>query len=309
MKTCKKHLLKEKHGFHSKYLDEYCQIEMNLSERTILNKRYAFKRLFKYINKCSLNIESCRGYTVHLYKKGWSNVSIGAELKMIKAYVAYLFKRKIIKEDWSQDIILPKVTRKPLNIVSANEAEDIIIVGTNPSNYDHYIHRASKVDQRAALRFILRTGLRLSEMLHMQPKHVNFRTNCFNVISKGGNIDTLPIPNDMRNELWKRRKNDRTFPVTANTLNNTLKRGCRRLVVKEKVTVHTLRHVFCTELLKKGAPLQLVSRLMRHSTVKITDEVYSHFITEDLSHALNTFHPLINNEPGNGSDTSAVYKN
>jgi len=62
-----------------------------------------------------------------------------------------------------------------------------------------------------------------------------------------------------------------------------------------KYTVHTLRHIFCTSLLKRGVSLQIVSRLMRHSNVGITDKTYSHYLVEDLSLGLNK-HPLIKAE-------------
>ena len=83
------------------------------------------------------------------------------------------------------------------------------------------------------------------------------------------------------------------FDVTSKTLNIVIKRGAKELGVASRLTVHSLRHVFCTSLLKNGVPLQIVSRLMRHSSIKITDSVYSHYIIEDLSLALNSRHPLI----------------
>lgn len=98
--------------------------------------------------------------------------------------------------------------------------------------------------------------------------------------------------------LWKvakRKKQDRLFKISHEVMNRTLKRGSSKLNISPHLTVHTLRHIFCTSLLKGGVPLQIVSRLMRHSNVGITDKIYSHYLLDDLKEALGQ-HPLIINQ-------------
>jgi len=273
------------------YIEEYCTIERGLSKKTVKNKRHTLARVREFLRDEELSLGSVRKYTKYLYKNGWVNSSIGSDLKVIKAFVNYLLERKYIKESFSPSIRLPKIRRGQLNIVSAEKAEKIVIEGTKPCKYDHHLHKKAKREHREALRFILRTGLRLSEALRLKPEDINYENKTYVIQSKGGNIDVLPLPHDMIEEL-KTRKGKMVFNVTPNTLNICLKRGCKRLRIHSKLTVHTLRHIFCTELLKNGVPLQVVSRLMRHSSVKITDSVYSHYMIEDLSFALNK-HPLI----------------
>jgi len=292
MKTYTKRLPKERRMLLQGYLNKYCLIERNLSKRTIKNKEYALTRLFLFLGEGPLNIESCRKYTVYLYKQGWSPSSICAELKMIKALINYLEAYEYIKESWAKKIKLPKVKRKLFNIVSAEIAEEIIINGSEPSEHDNGLHQKSKSEHRAALRFILRTGLRMSELLSLKYPDINLKNSIYSVNSKGGNIDILPLPNDMVLEVAKRKYQERLFEVAPNRMNKTLKRGSFKLDIEPHLTVHTLRHIFCTSLLKKGVPLQIVSRLMRHSSVGITDRVYSHYLIEDLATGLK-MHPLI----------------
>jgi integrase/recombinase XerD len=285
---------KEKQVLLQGYLNEYCLIERNLSKTTIKNKKYALARLFRFLGNTPLNIENCRKYTVYLYHQGWTPSSIGCELKMIKAFVNYLERYKYIKHSWSKDIALPKEKRRSFNIVSAKVAENIIIAGSEPGEHDHRLHQGSKSEHRAALRFILRTGLRLSELLSLKYSDINFKNSTYSVISKGGNLDILPLPVDMLWEVAKRKQQNRLFKVSPEGMNKTLKRGSDKLNISPHITVHTLRHIFCTTLLKRGVSLQIVSRLMRHSNVGITDKVYSHYLVEDLSEALNKKFPLIN---------------
>lgn len=283
---------KEKQTLLHGYLNEYCLIERNLSKTTIKNKKYALARLFHFLGDTPLNIKNCRKYTVYLYHQGWTPPSIGGELKMIKAFINYLERYKYIKHSWSKDIALPKVKRRSFNIVSAKVAENIIITGSEPGEHDHGLHQRSKNEHRAALRFILRTGLRLSELLSLKYSNINFKNSTYSVVSKGGNLDILPLPEDMLWEIAKRKQQNKLFKVSPEILNRTLKRGSSKLNISPHLTVHTLRHIFCTSLLKGGVSLQIVSRLMRHSNVGITDKIYSHYLIEDLSLGLNK-HPLI----------------
>jgi site-specific recombinase XerD len=286
---------KEKRTLLQGYLNEYCLIERNLSKTTIKNKKYALTRLFHYLEDKPLNISNCRKYTVHLYNQEWSPSSISAELKMIKAFVNYLERYKYIKHSWAKDIALPKEKRRLFNIVSAKVAENIIIVGSEPGEHDHKLHKESKNEHRAALRFILRTGLRISELLSLKYLDLNLKNSTYSVLSKGGNIDILPLPEDMLWEVAKRKQQNRLFKVSHEIMNRTLKRGSSKLNISPHLTVHTLRHIFCTSLLKRGVSLQIVSRLMRHSNVGITDKVYSHYLIDDLCKGLNK-HPLLAHE-------------
>jgi len=225
------------------YLDVYCTIEQGLSKRTVGNKRHTLVRLGKFLNNKELNFKSVRDYTKYLYKSGWVNSSIGADLKVIKAFINYLSERNYIEDSFSSNIKLPKVRRGQLNIVSAELAEKIVIEGTTPCEYDNHLHKKAKREHREALRFILRTGLRLSELLRLKPEDINYENKTYIIQSKGGNIDILPLPNDMIEEL-KKRRGEKVFNVTPNTLNICLKRGCKRLKIHSKLTVHTLRHIY-----------------------------------------------------------------
>ncbi len=284
------------------YLDGYCLIERDLTPKTIKGKRGTLNRVINFLDKASLNLETCRGYGKHLFERKWQPISIRSELKIIKAFARYLFDREHITEDWSGKIVLPKVRRKQLAIIPAELAEQAIIAGTNPAGTNH---KSCRLEHREALQFVIRTGLRISELLKLKPGDINFENRTFVVQSKGRNTDLLPLPTDMIKGLERRKTNKRLFKVTAKTLNRCLWRGCQNLQIHSKVTVHSLRHIFCTELLTSGISLQVVSRLMRHSSVGVTDAVYSHYLVEDLSLALNYNHPLIIG----GLDVDDMYTN
>jgi len=274
------------------YLKDY-SLELGLSEATVYSKRGTLRRFIKWLGSKQFSAKSCREWVRRLNDKGYKSESIKHEVRVIRATIRFLYKRKFIDKDFALEIPSPKVPRKQLEIVPAEVAEKIIIAGTTPGKGDNCINKKRKKEYRQALRFVLRTGLRSRELRDLRGKDINLEEETYFVRSKSGSIDVLPIPKDMLGELKKRKDRVQLFKVTAKTLNNSLKRGCKRLDISTKVRTHTLRHIFCTSLLKRGVPLQIVSRLMRHSSVAITDKVYSHYQIDDLRHSLNSSHPLI----------------
>lgn len=52
-----------------------------------------------------------------------------------------------------------------------------------------------------------------------------------------------------------------------------------------KVVPHTLRHTFCTNMIRAGLDAKSVQYLMGHATAEITLNVYTHFKFEDVKRA------------------------
>lgn len=64
------------------------------------------------------------------------------------------------------------------------------------------------------------------------------------------------------------------------------KRMRRVRAVPLKFRFHDLRHTCGTNLIKAGVPLSHVSRILRHSSIRVTDDVYGHLGVEDLREAI-----------------------
>lgn len=46
---------------------------------------------------------------------------------------------------------------------------------------------------------------------------------------------------------------------------------------------HCTRHTYATEYLRRGGKIEMLSRILGHSSVAVTDEAYAHLVTEDLA--------------------------
>lgn len=65
-----------------------------------------------------------------------------------------------------------------------------------------------------------------------------------------------------------------------------------------KIRIHDLRHTFATLHLSSGSPLQWVSRQLGHASVKITADVYYHYLPDPHESSRSNILPSINLVPG-----------
>lgn len=279
------------------FVEKY-STELNLQQTTVKNKRNAMKRLQSFHGNRSFSLETAREFIADLQKKGWTPSSIRAEIKVLRAFCAFCVDRGLISENFCKKITIPKIHKKVRQFVSEEVAEQIIITGTEKTRFDNLLAQFAKDEMRIALRFMLRTGIRISELKKMRGKDLNLDDEQPNFVvhSKGGNAEVLPQPYDMIEELRPRVKQEKVFTVSESGCNRVLGRGARNLKVN-KITCHSLRHIFSLSRLRKREPLQLVSRALRHSSVSITDSYYSEFMLNDLVPVVNNSDVILNTVP------------
>ncbi|MBR1925883.1 MAG: site-specific integrase [Clostridia bacterium] len=81
-------------------------------------------------------------------------------------------------------------------------------------------------------------------------------------------------------------------PIDPKNLNKWLKEFESKNNLR-LVTCHGLRHTYCSMLLSQNVPIQTVSRYMGHSDSAVTLKVYSHFMPETQTQAVNALNNII----------------
>jgi len=275
----------------SEYIELDAQIK-GLTQRSIKNRRNSLGRFFRFSGDIELTLDVYLAYVSDMKGRGLSLNSIRQELRVLKALVRWFYRKGYLDEDLSLEIPLIKVPRKMVDVLPLEVIEKVIGAGTKAGKGDNSINKGLKIEARDALTLILYTGIRVSELLRLKGKDINLADKTFVVRGKSGNDELLPLAEPLLPMLKKRLGNDRLFFVTSSHLNTCLKRGCDRLDIKLSIRCHGLRHSFSTSMLQRNASLQFVSRLLRHSSVKMTDQVYSHLLVDDMRRVLNSYHPL-----------------
>ena len=68
-------------------------------------------------------------------------------------------------------------------------------------------------------------------------------------------------------------------------LSSNLERSVRAILNNaglDRYGIHALRHTFASNLFRKGVDIKIISKLLGHSTVKITYDIYVHLFEEDM---------------------------
>ena len=80
---------------------------------------------------------------------------------------------------------------------------------------------------------------------------------------------------------------DKGMVLSQNTLRRKLSQACTKLGIGHH-TIHDIRHTTASLLLSRGVPLLYVSKVLGHSSPKITLDVYSHYMSSENRGMINT---------------------
>ncbi len=135
------------------------------------------------------------------------------------------------------------------------------------------------------LNFMLGTGLRLEEAFTIKPsKDINLINKSISVIGKGNKLRVIPIlGNDLLNLIMTQLSTmevDSLWPYVSRTYQQWLSNACEKAEV-ESLSPHILRHTFATRYLAGGGDIFILSQILGHATVGVTQKVYAHLQVQD----------------------------
>jgi integrase/recombinase XerD len=82
-------------------------------------------------------------------------------------------------------------------------------------------------------------------------------------------------------------------PLDITTVNYTLKKRAVAIGLKKRVYNHLFRHSFINLMLRGGAKIHEVSRLVGHKSIETTNAHYVHVMVEELNDVLHSYHPAL----------------
>jgi integrase/recombinase XerD len=135
------------------------------------------------------------------------------------------------------------------------------------------------------LRTIYASGLRLSEALALEARHIDSQRMLLRVLGKGQKERVIPLSPQLLAELrayWVKVRPKRwLFPgkdKERQLCASAVQRGCQKICREQglaRITPHTLRHCYATHLLELGTDLRTIQALLGHFRVGTT-ALYTH---------------------------------
>jgi integrase/recombinase XerD len=139
------------------------------------------------------------------------------------------------------------------------------------------------------LRFMWRTGVRVSEVINVTPRDIEFKNVVVNIRkAKGGRQRRVPLDEETLKMvsdyvLAQNIPEDRPiFPIQRNRVFNIVKKYGNMTGIR--IHPHTLRHSFAIHLVRSGTDLRRVQLMLGHTSLSIT-QIYLQFNDNDLREA------------------------
>lgn len=284
----------------------FLKIERGLSDNTIQSYTRDIKKLVRFINEKNISMspakiveETIQQFIYEIAKK----VNPRSQARIIsglRSFFDYLVFENYRETNPTDLIETPKIGRKLPDTLSDQEIVKLI------SSID--LSKSQGERNRTILETMYGCGLRVSEVISLRLSDLFFDEGFIRVVGKGSKERFVPIHNQAKkyihfyiNEIRPHLSIDKKYEDTL-FLNRRGKGLSRQMIfmllknlatkaqIGKKISPHTLRHSFATELLKGGADLRAIQQILGHESITTT-EVYVHLDKTYLKEILETYHP------------------
>ena len=284
---------------------DYLQYERNYSEETIKSYREDLRQFEEFAREeigdsapSEVKAELVREWIVSLMGRGYTSTSINRKLSSLRSFYKFLLRKGEVAVNPLQKITGPK-NKKPLPAFLRESDMDRLLDEVDFGEgfkgcRDHMI-----------IEMFYATGVRLSELIGLDNKDVDFSSSLIKVTGKRNKQRLIPFGEelkiamteyvDVRNEAVPVRTDaffvrENGARLSRSIVENIVKRNLSKVVTLKKRSPHVLRHTFATTMLNHDAELGAIKELLGHESLATT-EVYTHTTFEELKKVYNLAHP------------------
>jgi len=243
-----------------------------------------------------------RRYLAELSRARYASKTINRHLSALRTLYKWLLSEGYAKTDAAAALSSKKVAKTlPATI---NDADVRALLATCD------LTTAVGMRDDAMLELMYASGARISEVSALDVRDVDFGQKQVRLFGKGSKERIVPLYDAAlyavhryigvaRGELLAARKgaddgalflSTRGNRMSADSMRKTFERHAVQAGVSGKVTPHTMRHTFATELLSGGADLKSVQELLGHESLSTT-QIYTHLSIDRLKDAARQAHP------------------
>jgi len=215
-------------------------------------------------------------YADYIALQGYKPKTMHNKMATVRSFVRFLYS-KDLSSIRPESVELPKSVSPEANFLSPDEQDKLLSVIKKPRDL-------------AIVRVMIASGARVSELTNL--KYDDFYVDSIVIQhGKGGKSRptflTTRASDSLQNYLKTKRRTEYLF---TNSFSEKLSRQYVARIVSQyasdagigkKVTPHTLRHTFATNMLQNGARVEIVQPLMGHANIRTT-LIYAHFTNNYL---------------------------
>lgn len=225
-------------------------------------------------------------------------------LRLFKRYIQHLKRDKSVSQNYIylvtvvvkkflefnhvfflDEVSAPKRTKSLPKSLNEKEVNDLInSVEYNPES-DNDGQKIIKLRDKLILTLLYSSGLRVSELVNLIVKDIDFEERTILIRGKGDKdrvvlfdknakpliLEYLNLRNASSKYLFTNRRGN---PLTTRYVQIMIKKYGEKAGITKKVTPHVLRHSYATHLLKNGVDIRVIQQLLGHSSLSTT-QIYT----------------------------------
>ena len=240
------------------------------------------------------------GFLTTLRDRGLSARSQARVLTTLRRFYRFLEREEALPgSNPTSHLLLPKIGRRLPQVPSRQQVDAVL---DRPD-----VTTPTGVRDHAMLELLYATGLRVSELVHLEVKQLHLEAGFVRVRGKGGRERVVPLGSSAKDKLQqylatarpqflKGRTSSYLFltraakPLSRQTFWRLLKDYALQSPEGGKFYPHAMRHAFATHLLDGGADLRAVQAMLGHVDIATT-QIYTHLTSERLREVHKKFHP------------------
>jgi site-specific recombinase XerD len=290
---------------------EYIEIERGRSLLTVRNYEHYIKRFIEHAHikhTSDITAENIRTFRIFLNRQKGQKIRGQAEGTMKKKTQNYylialrIFLKYLARQGLptypGENIELAKTSTRQIDHLEYHELERMMAISkTHPRNH-------------ALMELLFSTGLRVSELCSLN-RDIDLSRDEFTIRGKGEKLrivflsdsakdavrTSLSERTDMDEALFiqqsprtvKQEQQNISLRLTPRSVERIVKQISIQAGVMKKVTPHTIRHSFATDLLRNGADIRSVQIMLGHSNIATT-QIYTHVTDNELRNVHQKFH-------------------
>jgi integrase/recombinase XerC len=283
---------------------EFQATEKSASPRTLANYRHAFAayrtwRGDTFTTWRDASSDEFRDYLFTLMKSGLKRSTIRLRFAALRSLYRYLVLRRGLARSPVAAIELPKVGRNLPVVLSVSQIDNLMSIPlrTPPAKGPPWL----ALRDAAILELFYSCGLRISELLALDVRQIDFIGETVRVRGKGAKERIVPVGGPALTAIQRYRQEAavtsgplflsiRRTRITQQAVDQLLRKYIKLSGIPFAVSPHKLRHSFATHLLDAGADLRSVQTLLGHASLSTT-QIYTHVTRERLKESYDKAHP------------------
>ena len=278
--------------------------EKNASPHTIAAYERDLRQVAAYLKEREVRWDKAgnvilRGFLAELHEKKRRKSTVGRKLAALRSFYDFCLRKKWIAENPAKILATPRQEKRVPSFLSEDETTELLDLPRSTEPLD--------IRDKAILELFYATGIRVSELVGIEPADIHFSERLVRVRGKGKKERIVPFGTKAREALEAYRRvrpglatggdggeafflNYRGGRLTTRSVQRMVHKYIRRTAVARKISPHSLRHSFASHLLGRGADLRVIQELLGHASLATTQK-YTHVDLQQLLTVYKKSHP------------------